>query len=346
MKKLILITLALVLLCSMVLSAQLIQSVSLQDGTEVSKNYILRKNDTCTFISNEKLNWEFRMFASGNFYDIVLDAADTDTFQIPIIREKFTYWTVAFEHVVPDNDSLEYLIGEVRAVSKDSIVEVFPIMLDVLPVRPRIESITWDSITLNPDDAYCIIEPAHIMVFCGNRGDNSERFGMFEIAWGDYFGGETSIRWNDRIHSSQFDYEHNNEFITFDFLLDWASYIRVSVNNEFGTIYSNPALVNDYITDPYVLSIIEEYRHKLTGIGDKTYDDNMISISTSNNSVKITDEYRNISMIRIVDSTGKTIIIPSNNPEEINMSSYPTGIYIIVCQTKDNNIVSHKFIKR
>lgn len=333
-----------ILLCSINVSAQLIQSATMQDGAVVEKNHALAKNDTCTFISNGKADWKFVLFENHRRDSIiVLEASDTDTFCIPVTREKLNYWTfITVDRTVSESGSLEYLVGEVRAKKNDTIA-TFPIMLDVLPVRPHVESITWDSITLNPDNAYCINEIAHIKIFLESRDNNTERLTLMEEALGDYYGGEEYIRWNSFV--TKINYEQEGEYITFDYLIDWACYIRVYVTNEFGGIYSEPALVNDYITDPYVLSVIEKYREKFTGINRAKIDQTDISLSVSDNWIEITAENEDIVAVRLIDSTGN-ILLSQRETASIDISNYPAGMYILICHTNENNIVSHKFIKR
>lgn len=335
---------AFVLLCSINVSAQLIQSVTLQNGTAVEKNYALAKNDTCTFISNGKADWRFILYENHRRDSvIVLEASDTDTFRIPVARERLNYKSsVAIDRAVSECGSLEYFVGEVQATTIDTTA-TFPVMLDVLPVRPYVESMTWDSITLNPDHAYCINEIAHIKVFLESRDNDTERLTLLEAAWGDYFGGEEYIRWNDLI--AQIDYKHEGEYITFDYWIDWCCYIRVYVTNKFGGIYSEPALVNDYITDPYVLSVIEEYRDKLTGIDRVKIDQADIPLSISDNRIEMIGDAKELTAIRLVDSTGN-VLISQSEVASIDISHYPAGMYILICYTNDNNIVSHKFIKR
>ncbi len=340
-------TVLLLLLVNFGMSAQLIHSVSLQDGSAVEANHALVKNDTCTFISNEKVDWEFRLLAKKtNFqYITVLESSDTDTFCIPVIREKLSYESsFGVDRDASENDSLEYLVGEVRVTNKDSIVELFPVMLDVLPVRPCVESITWDTITLDPKwDS--INEIAHIKIFCRSRGGSAVRLGRLDVAVrnGDYFGGEENIRWNE--FETNIDYEQEGEYFTFDYWLDWGRYIRVYVSNEFGGIYSSPALVQDYITDSYVLSVIEKYREELSGIDRNNNDESDISVSVSDNRIDISDDDGDLMAVRLVDSTGRVHLARSETTS-IDISNYPAGMYIVVCRTKDNRIVSHKFIKR
>lgn len=328
------------------MSAQLIQLVTLQDGSAVEANHALVKNDTCTFISNEKVDWEFKLF-ENNRRDtiIVLEASDTDTFCIPVIREKLNCSTSAVDRIASENDSLEYLVGEVRVVNKDYIEELFPIMLDVLPVKPRIESITWDTITLDPEFHDRINEMAHIKIFCKSRDDKAIRLSQFYAAFGDYFGGESFIRWNEIENFRQDRYEQEGDYITFDYWLDWCCYIKVWVTNEFGGIYSAPALVNDYITDTDVLDVIEEYKYYLSGIDSNKNDENDISVSVSGNRIEITDTDGELMAVRLVDSTGR-ILDSQGATTSIDILYYPAGMYIVVCRTKDNRIVSHKFIKR
>lgn len=117
----------------------------------------------------------------------------------------------------------------------------------------------------------------------------------------------------------------------------WGLAFCMYAINNYGRVQSEVLFINDYIEDPYILQKYNEYHS--AGVCDV---ESKLDISLDGKFLRLNELSELVVRLAIYDSTGKVVYTQSSG-EDIDASILQKGYYILVVNTRENQVKSLKF---
>ncbi|MCM1141829.1 MAG: T9SS type A sorting domain-containing protein [Muribaculum sp.] len=198
----------------------------------------------------------------------------------------------------------------------------------LLPKQPEISDVSfvfeynWEEDRIWPNGVLRMKVTSENMESCCLWASDSFLFGSFDM------------------FKCGFPYEVDSSTGTYlEYDAEWGEYIAIEACNKFGTIYGETIYTTDYIHDPDVLARIEELRQGLSV--ESVSGENAASTFKSDGNAIQFQTCPKTAMI--YDMSGR-IVYSGSGESRIDISGFPSGLYILSYQT-DSTLNQSKFFK-
>lgn len=330
---------------SSIINAQNISpDILLSDGQIVNTSHIFLDKENPTFLLDKSdfvADWQFHLYTSADKSEsILISQSESSTgkfyidFETAIIGKDISAKLHQFTN---DTEDSIYYIGFIQISTNGNIIEKIEITLNLLPSKVIIEDIRYEYVY---DWEYDMIFP------------NGNLYVTASAKQADYFNAlSTTTPFCFEFPSKGFGliepfYKESDDTDTATYhsdFADWGDFYCVWAINKYGFSTSETILTTDYITDPDILNRLEEIKNSRSEQPEIIIS-NDITFNTSQNTISIIGDKSAISNIAICDMQGR-VLYTQNSNDDINISSFKKGCYIITCRTTKNQIINSKIMK-
>lgn len=232
-----------------------------------------------------------------------------------------------------ENDSSLYWKGfvSISNAPNESLLDCYPVTFNLLPSSPKIseieliyESYDWENDCFN-NSKLCFEVNAKRLDLC--LVYNTETILPGDLFYFSY-GQECTEKTDEGVHVEIDDAQ-------------WNQYIKIFARNKFGSVaYGDTLCTTDYIKDEMILQRIKQMETSILPININSD----IELSWNGKNLEL-NQISNIRNIILYDGAGKInkTFIPRSR---IDLSTIPTGIYLIACYMKNSKVITKKIIKR
>lgn len=314
--------------------------ITLQDGRKVNNEYAILDGDICTFCTNQvnkQYNWAFA------FYEKQTGAL----MQVLRTNEQMCFFTINPSLIDWYNakcyemkrDSSVYYKGMVFLLDGQKKVDSLNVRFNLLPSIPKIKdaSFTYTEYDWEHDDFFP--NAVFKMYF------QSERCDKVLLYTGEPFYFEPPISYYFRFITIVNPYSSNGMLSISTNDADWGQCYKIIPGNKYGWGISNDTLfTTNYIYDSNILARLEELKKELSSVSCVTKESEF-RIINKNNHIEIEGDKSSIQSLLLYNVAGK-LIMNQREGDKMDISNLPSGVYVVFCRTKDNQILTEKIVKQ
>lgn len=327
-------TTALIMLFSSIMSGQIISDeIQIVNGDKVDNSHIFIHSESCIFntVDMSKCNWIFYLYTNDEEYVVMSKsdiASNTYLLNLSDLSDKLE-WKQA-KRFISDRSTLYK--GAIAACKGNNETDRIELTFELAPRKPAITSLEYEYLyNWEYDDM-----DSGIL----NISIESEFSNKIHISVSDSFFLEIPehiifIRGIPYIETT------NGKCTWIDDLAQWGQIYSFVAYNSYGRSDREIIFNSDYITDPDVLSRLNELNEMTTHVTTCTNETAQMLL-IDGKTIRLLHDETDLKTLSIYTTTGNIVYTTNNLPCDISHLS--SGVYIAICETQSNKILTSKFI--